>query len=337
MNHINPAISIIVPMYNVEKYIGYCLDSIMNQTFGDYELILIDDASTDSTYELSQKACQGIPAVTLMKNQKNHGRCYSRNRGLEIARGKYIYFMDNDDELAPVALEVLYRKAEAEQADVVHTNYYIMSCTEGRMISKTSLWEFCSGMNREQGSLAGNVGYRLDAYEKNMPMPWLNLIRKDFLKNNKIFFRNLDLSEDDVFSLELFLKAKKIVMINEYLNIFRRYYPHKERQKKRLPLVLGVMGKIFEAYDDIFRQYTLEEIPANRRLNIFTSWLNIHLQLYIYEALDTREPEDYLYFKKILESSDVKDEFSRNLIPLLVNLIDNCSSIRGRMEMQVAD
>ena len=127
MNAKNPAISVIIPMYNMEKYIRYCLDCILYQTFDDYEVILIDDASTDKTYEICRQICENNPAVILLKNEVNKGQQYSRNRGLDVAKGKYVYFMDSDDEILPKAMSVFYKKAEEEQADVVHTNMFIVS------------------------------------------------------------------------------------------------------------------------------------------------------------------------------------------------------------------
>lgn len=331
LNNINPAISVIVPMYNAEKYVGFCLDSIFNQVFDDYELILVDDASEDRTYEVCSEVCNGHPAVKIIKNQVNKGQYFCRNKGLEISRGKYVFFMDSDDEILPEALMMFYQKAEAENADVVHTNIYFISYSEGRMRFRQSLWEPEAGKSDRTGVMEDNIEDRLYVYMNNQPMPWLNLIRRDFLKENNITFRELRLHEDILFNLEVCLKAKKYVMIYEFLNIYRKYFNDRERVEKKLSQVLVIMNRAFEAFDDIFNQFTYEEIPADKRLFLVTGWLRGVLQVWIYDIVDTRQGDGYIRFRNALKNSPVQGEFIKYIIPLLISMIDSDSNIRIRM------
>lgn len=319
-------------MYNAEKYIGYCLDSIFNQVFDDYELILVDDASDDNTYEICHELCNEFSAVKIIRNQENQGQYFCRNKGMKISKGKYIYFMDSDDEILPEALKIFYQKAEEENADVVHTNVYFISYAEGRMRFRQSLWEAEAGTSDKIGVLDNTIDERLSAYMNNQPMPWLSLIKREFLENNKITFRGLRLHEDILFNLEICLKAKKYVMIYETLSIYRKYYYDKERIAKKLPQALVIMIRAFEAFDDIFSNFSYNEIPADKRLFIMKGWLRGVLLVWIYDIVDTREADGYTRFKDALENSSLKGESTKHLIPLLISMIDSDSNIRMHKE-----
>jgi len=101
-----PSVSVIVPMYKVERYIKSCVDSILAQTFQDFEIILVDDASPDGCVELCQKLYGDNEKVRLVRHEKNLGLGPARNTGMKHAVGKYIYFVDSDDLILSNALDV---------------------------------------------------------------------------------------------------------------------------------------------------------------------------------------------------------------------------------------
>ena len=330
-----PKISVIVPMYNAEKYVGFCLDSIFNQTFQDYEIILIDDASEDRTFEICERMSAGKPAVNLLKNIENKGQWYCRNKGGDIAKGKYIYFMDSDDELLPNALAVFYDKIEEENADVAYANIYYTSYAEGRMLSRFSMAELNGTKDLSEGLLKGTPAEIMEKqhFEKQ-PMPWLKLIRKDFLKENRITFYPLSISEDDVYSVEVALKAKKIICFNEPVYIYRKYYHEKDRITKRLPKALPLMVKVIESYNDLFSQFSQEEIPFSLRLNAITGWLRAHLNFWIFDILDTGKKEDFLALKNVIYKSTSEGGMAGELVPLLVHLLQIDSNIKALFTVQ---
>ena len=116
-------ISIIVPVYNAEKYIGRCLHSLINQTLKDIEIIVIDDGSKDNTNKILQKYKDRIKII----KQKNSGVATARNKGLEIATGEYIYFVDSDDWIEKDTLEKLYSKAIDNNYDCVMCNFWYIN------------------------------------------------------------------------------------------------------------------------------------------------------------------------------------------------------------------
>ena len=104
----NDLISVIVPVYNVKNYLEKCLDSIINQTYKNLEIILINDGSTDESLDICYMYEKKDNRIKVY-NQENHGLSYTRNRGIELARGKYIGFVDSDDVISPFMYEFLYK------------------------------------------------------------------------------------------------------------------------------------------------------------------------------------------------------------------------------------
>lgn len=114
----NPLVSVVMPAYNAEKYISEAIESILNQTFKDFEFIIVDDASTDGTWGIIQKYAEKDPRIVAVKNEKNIRVARTRNRGIEKAIGKYVANMDADDRSLPDRLSVQYDFLEAHSQDI---------------------------------------------------------------------------------------------------------------------------------------------------------------------------------------------------------------------------
>lgn len=112
LNSQNPQVSVVIAAYNTERYIGRTLESLARQTFNDFEMIVIDDHSTDNTAEVVEKCQERDPRIILISNDQNYGPCISRNRGMTIARGKYIAILDSDDMSEPNRLAVQFEYLE---------------------------------------------------------------------------------------------------------------------------------------------------------------------------------------------------------------------------------
>ena len=129
-----PAISVVIPMYNVEKYIGDCLDSLLNQTFQNFEVIVVDDCSTDNSRAVVESYAEKFGGrLILTKTKTNTGSAgFPRNKGIELSRGKYFFFLDADDLIITTALAELYELAEHYQADVIHSEKFIATDEYGK-------------------------------------------------------------------------------------------------------------------------------------------------------------------------------------------------------------
>ncbi len=120
-----PEISVIIPVYNVEKYLNECLDSVLAQTFKDFEVICVNDGSTDNSPEILRQYADKDQRVKIV-TQSNQGLSMARNNGLKEACGRYVYFVDSDDAIHPQCLEIAYSLAEKQQADLVCFSYIKM-------------------------------------------------------------------------------------------------------------------------------------------------------------------------------------------------------------------
>lgn len=197
-------ISIIVPIYNAEKYINKCIDSLINQTKKELEFILINDGSTDSTDKLISKYQD--KRIKYFKN-KNQGIGKTRNFGISKATGKYIMFVDSDDYLEPTACEELYNKAKKEKADMVVCDFYKVYENHQEEIKLPSF---------KTSSLKDNPNILLDI---NLS-PWNKLYKTKLIKDNKITFVENLKYEDAPFVAEALDKSKKIAKLDKCLNYY---------------------------------------------------------------------------------------------------------------------
>jgi len=112
-------VSVVIPVYNTYKYLPECLESVINQTLADIEIICINDGSTDFSSKILEEYASKDKRIKII-SQNNQGLSCARNRGLEIARGEYIYFLDSDDKITLTALEELYDIAEKNKLDIIY-------------------------------------------------------------------------------------------------------------------------------------------------------------------------------------------------------------------------
>lgn len=141
-----PKVSIIVPIYNVEKYLNKCVDSILNQTFKDFELILVDDGSTDNCGKICDEYEKLDNRIRVI-HKENGGLSDARNKGIDESNSEFISFVDSDDYISEDMYEVLYNNLEKENADISVCGYY--RCLNDKMISKFEKEEYFVVNNKE--------------------------------------------------------------------------------------------------------------------------------------------------------------------------------------------
>lgn len=216
----NPAVSVIIPMYNTEKYIAECLESLLNQTLKNFEVIVADDCSTDNSLAIAENM---IPAFekkglklfifTLTKNSACPG--VPRNFAIDFAKGKYIYFVDSDDFLTVDALEYFYNVAEEFTADVVHAE----KCFEYKEIDgkfTSNIYSMETFENTKTPTLeTADIKKRITDFveKKYSQMVWSKFFRREFLIENAIKFSNITITEDYIFSAMCLACAKKYVRV----------------------------------------------------------------------------------------------------------------------------
>lgn len=223
-----PAISVIVPLYNAEKYIGECLDSILVQTFRDFEVIVVDDCSTDNSVVVVDsyipKFDGRLMLTSTIKNSGNAGYT-ARNKGFTFSRGEYVFFVDADDFITKTALEELYTAAKKYDADVVYTGTrYHYTNNETNLRLDGIAW-----LSKEQG-IEDKPTLTINNPHKNIEglfcksffwVPWTKFVRRDFLIKEEIKFFELPSSGDFGWTIELLCCAKRFLRIPNAVYFWR--------------------------------------------------------------------------------------------------------------------
>ena len=188
-------ISVIIPVYNVEKYLAECIDSVLCQSTSDYEIILVDDGATDSSGRMCDEYAQKDPRIRVL-HQVNGGLSAARNTGLKAARGEYVYFLDSDDYIEPCALDHLATTAKQEQADVVFFDGYVFfdGCAEDDSVSRYIRKETYPPQNGRKMLL------RLLNFEEYRTAVPLMLFRTSYLLENNLWFLEGIIHEDELFT-----------------------------------------------------------------------------------------------------------------------------------------
>lgn len=201
-----PKISVIIPVYNVEKYLPRCLDSVLAQTFTDFEAICINDGSPDGSAKILSEYTQKDSRIKVI-TQENQGVSVARNKGLKEAEGQYIYFLDSDDCIHPQTLEIAYHFLTAHNADMLCFDF-IKNADKGLPAVKPIKVEDIS-LGMENNPL----------YLKNFHINvWTKLYKREFL-NGLEFIEHIHF-EDYPYTLALLAKRPKTIILKEKLYFY---------------------------------------------------------------------------------------------------------------------
>lgn len=223
------AVSVIIPLYNAGKYIRQCLISVLTSKFKDYEVLVVDDCSTDNSVAEVEKLLPHFDGrLRLLHTEKNSGGAgVPRNVGIRNATGKYILFLDADDFLLPTALDNLFELAEDFQADVVHTEKFLVFNDAGKGKFR---WEELKLERHETGACVEeptlepeDLAERIKRYVdgKYLWVPWGKLYRRAFLLDNNILFPQMKNSSDMVYCFECLCLARRYLRVPHVTNIYR--------------------------------------------------------------------------------------------------------------------
>lgn len=226
----NPLVSIIIPVYNVEKYLAQCLDSIINQTYQDIEIICINDGSTDSSKNILEKYASKDERFQLI-NQINQGSSVARNVGMRKASGKYLMFVDGDDWIDLNTCEKAVETAQKYDADLVFWSY--KREYDGKSKDKLMFWEDETIFNEKHVKselhrrLIGLLGDELKHpdYADATVTVWGKLYLAKEIISHQIEFvdiKEIGTSEDALFNLYALGYVKKAVYIKQCLNHYRK-------------------------------------------------------------------------------------------------------------------
>ncbi len=196
-------VSIIIPVYNVEKYIGECLDSVINQTYKNLEIICVDDCGTDNSVKIVEEYSQKDKRIKIVHHNRNKGLAITRNTGVQNSNGEYIFFLDSDDYLNLDIIELLVERQKKTNADVVVSSFRNFAREKipniNSILKNRNFFKF---IPRERCQID------FDNFQNNLNsifyVVWGKLFKKDFLIKNNIWHINQNIcAEDNGFCLKV--------------------------------------------------------------------------------------------------------------------------------------
>ena len=265
-----PLISVIIPVYNVEKYLEKCLDSVVSQTLKDIEIICVNDGSTDSSLSILKTYSEKDNRIQII-SRTNKGLGATRNDGIWSAKGEYLFFLDSDDWIDETCLEKLYNKAKADQAELCIYGCIPYDDEKRQCITSkyytTDIYQRCTSTPCNYKQITDCIFTRFEAV--------LKLWKRDFFIDNKLFFSEGVWFEDVISHVKGMILAKRITFVNECLYFYR--------QRKGSTTKAVNNKKIFDAFvsfDSVMKFLKNKNLFDNLKLqyqNFITTQYQWHL------------------------------------------------------------
>lgn len=290
-------ISVIVPVYNVEKYLRQCVDSIINQSYKNLQIILIDDGSKDKSGKICDEYAKKDKRIEVI-HKENAGVSAARNTGLDNAKGEWVTFIDSDDWIEKNFCCVLYKKAIEEEADIVLCEYNRRIEKNIDRIELTSKEEIINSGMHLQNALTPQTGCGYCT---------MKLIKKSIIKDR--FDESLEVAEDALFSIQLSNKLNKEVILRKALYNYRmnRESAVKRYDEKYPQKYLKAIKKI--------RRYLEEQHSEKETIQNYHNFVAYHVMLiavnYCYHP-ENKQKHKLLILKKVCEQEDFKDGIEKS-------------------------
>lgn len=277
MNKVSPFFSIIIPAYNAEGVLPTMLDSIIAQSYVDFEVIIIDDCSSDGTVKIIKKYCQRDIRIRYLQRERNGGVSLARNDGIKMANGKYTLFWDADDWVNPICLETFHEYLSGERVDCVIAG--TIEEYEGYRKELIPKFQIVQGKEALVPALIELEKKALVGYCSS------KVFKTEIIKRYKIQFKKMPMNEDFEFTIEFLDYVNKVVIIDKAFYHYR-----------------------LEQSDSLTKQYVKSFFGIHRKkISDFISYIDRNNPAYFEIAVETLRP---IYLRYILSS--VARTFSKN-------------------------
>lgn len=264
INELTPDISIIVPVYNVEKYLARCLDSIFNQDFsGSFEIIAVDDASTDNSLYILKNYQEKELRLKVIEHAVNKKISITRATGIDAANGNYIMFIDSDDWILPNALKNIYQKCIDSEADVVIFNFVKEDNIGNRTIINNIKKEFITiDKHQIKNHFYGAL--------------WNKIIKRSLFENMISGKVELSITEDLIYGIEILIRAKKICLSPEFYYV---YYSNINSLTAQVnsEVYLNNQVVILDQIQNIISKYDMDLNFSTDVLSYFEKWIYLEI------------------------------------------------------------
>ena len=238
-----PKVSVIIPFYNVEGYIEKCLETLVNQTLKDIEIILVNDGSKDRSIEIVNKFLARYPEKLVYLEKENGGLSDARNYAIKYAKGEYVAFLDSDDYVEKDMYEEMYKLAKKEDSDMVECNFY---------------WEYPDKKKEDIGIIYKGKNEML---EKVRVVAWNKLIKREILEKSKVQFPKGYRDEDVEFTYKLIPYIEKVSFLKKpCIHYIQREGSISNSQNERTKEIFDVLDHVIKYYKEknIYEKYKEE-------------------------------------------------------------------------------
>lgn len=260
-------VSIIVPIYNAENYLRRCVDSILNQEYTDFELLLVNDGSTDASGDICEEYGDRDPRVIVIQKE-NTGVSDSRNRALDRARGKYLQFLDSDDWITPDATRLFVRAAEEYGCDMVISDFYRV--VGERLSTKGDIEE--EGVLTREEFAAHMMENPADFYYGVL---WNKLYRRDIVEEHNLRMdTDINWCEDFMFNLEYIRYAKVFYALHAPIYYYVKRKGSLASQGINISKTVKMKLNVFEYYNNFYKHVLEEEDYEKNRLQVYRFFID---------------------------------------------------------------
>lgn len=212
-----PVVSIIIPVYNAEKYLKQSIESVLNQSYPFFELICVDDGSTDKSYDILKQYKSQDSRIMIIKQQNQYAGT-ARNKGMQAASGKFVLFLDADDFFCKDMLELIVKRAEEKQTEILVFDAYRFD-NEQQRVNQLN-WKPLDAKKFGEGVKPANKIADV-IFDFTVPSAWNKLYLREFIRKNDLWFQNLKRTNDLFFVYAAFVCAEKIGILEQKLVYYR--------------------------------------------------------------------------------------------------------------------
>lgn len=213
-------VSVIIPTYNCEKFLEECIVSLLTQTFDDYEIIIVDNNSTDNTVLKVKKFMEKYDKISLIQLDENLKQGIARNIGIENAKGDYIMFVDGDDKVAAEFIKKMYNKIVYDNSDITICRWATFDNKTGKINYRHGYANFHRLPEKFRKESFNWQDIKEEVFSQSN-VPWDKIYKKSFLIDKEVKFPGGMFFEDNVFSFDAIMKAEKITILDECLIYYR--------------------------------------------------------------------------------------------------------------------
>ena len=317
-------VSVIIPTYNSEKYLDECLKSVINQTFRDYEIIIVDNKSEDNTLKIIEKYMKDNKNITLIRLDRNLKQGIARNTGVQNSIGEYIMFVDSDDKVSPEFINKMYNKITSDNADMTICRWATFDNKTGKINFKHGYANFHRLPEQFKESSFKWSDIKEEVFSQSN-VPWDKIYKKSFLIGKNVEFPGGMFFEDNVFSFDAILKAEKITVLDECLIYYR--VNRKQAVTARCDETFFDYLKIFSKIEENLKKIGLYEEMKYHFINykvrsVFWWWKRIEFKYK--EQFFNMIKEDYknMYKNQLKSVKDKRNVWTKTLF-LINRVLDN--------------